>query len=265
MTERKENQADLARYQRQIIFEPLGLSGQRNLSAARALIVGVGGLGSWSADLLARAGVGFLRLVDDDLVDETNLHRQGLYDESDATAHRAKVTAAKRRIGQINRTVQVEAIVARADKDNIESLCEGIDLILDGTDNFTTRFLINDVSVKRRLPWVSAGVVTTEAQTMTFVPGRTGCLRCVLDTPPPPCSDPACRTAGALGPAVAAIAAIQAGEAIKILSGRVDQISPHLMKFDFWSNTVQRIDLAASGPNKDCSCCGHGQFEFMEP
>jgi len=140
-----------------------------------------------------------------------------------------------------------------------------VGLILDGTDNFATRYLINDYAVKSGRPWVFAGVVGTEAQTMTIVPGRTPCLRCVLDSPPPACADPSCRSAGVLGPAVAAVAALQAAEAMKILSGRIDEISPYLLKFDIWENRIQRIDVRAACGSVDCPCCKHRDFEFLEP
>lgn len=265
MTKREDDRSELARYQRQMAFEALGLAGQRSLMSGRVLIVGVGGLGSRTAELLARAGVGFLRLADDDAVDLTNLPRQALYDEEDAAAARPKVEAAARRIRQINSGTEVEPIAVRVDKDNIEALAEGTDLILDGTDNFATRYLINDVSVKTQRPWIFAGAVTTEAQTMTIVPSRTPCLRCVLDAPPPPCTDPTCRSAGVLGPTVSVIASFQAGEALKILAGKIDQISPYLLKFDLWTNTLQRIDVRAAARDTDCPCCKHGQFEFLEP
>jgi len=254
----------LARYHRQVVFGPFGLSGQRALGAGRALIVGVGGLGSWVAELLARAGVGALRLADDDTVELTNIHRQALYDESDARELAPKAVAAARHLKRINSETAVEPIVARVARDNIESLIEGVDVILDGTDNFAARFLINDVSVKTRTPWVFAGVVGAEAQTMTIVPGRTPCLRCVLDEPPSPCADPTCRNFGVLGPAVAAVAALEAQEAVKILAGKLGEISPYLMKFDVWTNTLQRVNVADKA-RADCPCCEHREFEHLEP
>jgi len=255
----------LDRYARQIVFREFGLTAQQALSAGRAVIIGVGGLGSWLAELLARAGVASLRLVDADKVDLTNIHRQGLYDESDARAGVEKVHAAAERLRSINGQVNVEPIVARADADNIERLVEDSDVILDGTDNFHTRYLINDVSVKTNLPWVFAGVMGCEAQTMTIVPGRTCCLRCLLDAPGPPCTDENCRSFGVLGPAVAAVAAVQACEAMKILAGKADRISRHLVKFDLWANTIQKIDLTNAGPLADCICCGQRIFEYLQP
>jgi len=252
------------RYARQAIFAGLGPAGQRRLRAGRALIVGVGGLGSWVAELLTRAGVGTLRLVDDDKVDLTNIHRQALYAEADARAGRPKVLAAADRLKQINADVAVDPIPHRLDKGNIAALAEGMDVIVDGTDNFASRFLMNDYAVKHGRPWVFAGVVGAEAQTMTVVPGRTPCLRCVKQSPPPPCADPSCRTQGVLGPAVAAVAAIEAAEVLKILAGRLDAVSPFLLKLDLWTNAVQRIETAPACAAVDCPCCKRKDFEFLD-
>lgn len=254
----------LDRYQRQTAFAPLGVKGQAALSAGRALVVGVGGLGTWTAELLARAGVGFLRLVDADKVDLTNIHRQGLYDEADAGAGAFKVHAAAARIKRINGTVAVETVAARLGADNIETLAGDVGVILDGTDNFQTRFVINDYAVKTARPWIFAGVVGAEAQTMTIVPGRTPCLRCIHESPAPLCVEPTCRGAGVLGAAVAAIAAIQAMEAIKVLSGRIETISPYLTKLDLWTNTIQRIDVSVAAANVACPCCKGRRFEFLQ-
>ncbi len=252
----------LLRYQRQMAYPPLALAGQRRLAAASALIVGVGGLGSWTAELLARAGVGRLRLVDDDRVALDNIHRQAFYTEADAADRTPKVAAAQRRIAAINGTVVVEAIASRMEAGNIAALAEGMDLILDGADNFAARFIINDFAVKHSRPWIFAGVVGAEAQTMTILPGRSACLRCVCEAPPPVCIDPSCRAAGVIGPAVAAIAAIEAAEAIKILSGNEGDASKHLLKFDLWTNQFQRLD--ASAPAAGCPCCGLRHFECLQ-
>ena len=255
---------DLTRFQRQMVFAPLGLQGQQALMSGRALIVGVGGLGSWCAELLARAGVGLLRLVDDDKVALDNLHRQALYGQADAEQSLPKVHAAAARLRRIAASIKVEPVVCRVSSDNIQALTREIDIILDGTDNFATRYLINDVAVRLNLPWVFAGVVGAEAQTMTILPGRTPCLRCVMDSPPPPCKDPSCRSFGVLGPAVAAIACVQAMEAIKILAGKTDEISPYLTKLDLWTNQWQQI-RAADQRRADCPCCAERIFEYLEP
>jgi len=257
-------QDNARRYDRQVIFEPLGLKGQQALRAGRALIVGVGGLGSWTAELLARAGVGKLRLVDDDKVDWTNLHRQTMYDEDDARAMRPKAQAAAEHLARINSSVSVEPIVERLTARNIADLAKDANVICDGTDNFAARFVINDYSVKFAVPWIFAGVVGAEAQIMSIVPGRGACLRCIFDAPPPPCMAPTCRGSGVLGPAVASVAAMQAAEAMKILAGRGDAVSGYLTKLDLWTNTVQRIDAASACKNVKCPCCKGRDFEFLE-
>ncbi len=254
----------MGRYDRQTAFEQLGPAGQRRLGQARALIVGLGGLGCTVAELLARGGVGALRLVDDDTVQLVNLHRQILYDEADAAAGAQKVAAAAARLAKINREVRLEPVVARFGPDNAPALARDVDVIIDGTDNFATRFVINDLAVRDGLPWVFAGALGAECQTMTIVPGRTPCLRCVYESPPPS-AELTCRTAGVIAPAVLAVAAVQAAEAMKILAGHVERASPFLLKFDFWANTVQRIDVAAACGDADCPCCKRRHFEFLCP
>jgi len=261
MTAMTESNDDMARYHRQMAFGELGLGGQRALGEASVLIVGVGGLGSWAADLLARAGVGRLVLADDDKVDLTNIHRQGLYDQSDAADRLPKVAAAAGRLAEINSEVQVHPHQVRLDAGNIAELARGAGLIIDGTDNFHARFIINDYCVKGSLPWIFAGVVGAEGQLMPVVPSRTACLRCVFDAPPPPCVDPTCRQAGVLGPAVATMAAMQTVEAIKILSGRLDAVCPCLVKIDLWTNEIQRI---RSAPAADCPCCQKRHFDHLD-
>jgi molybdopterin-synthase adenylyltransferase len=251
---------DMLRYQRQMTFGEIGLSGQRALRAGSALIVGVGGLGSWTAELLVRSGIGRLVIADDDKVDLTNIHRQSLYDQADAIEGSPKVQVAVRRLAEINSTVTVEAHQLRADAANITALARGTDLIIDGTDNFLTRFIINDYSVKYSLPWIFAGVVACEGQLMTVLPSKSACLRCIFDAPPPPCTDPTCRQSGVLGPAVATIASMQAVEAVKILTGNSDAVSPFLTKIDLWTNSIQRLGTERS---TQCPCCQGGHFDYL--
>ena len=253
------------RYGRKPVSAHLAPWAQRRLAEASALIVGVGGLGCMLSQLLARGGVGFLRLVDADVVSLGDLHRQTLYEEADAAAGTPKVIAAQRRMARINSEVRVEPVFSRLAPRTAEALAAGVDAILDGSDNFATRFLINDLAVRDGTPWVFAGVVGSEAQTMTIVPGQTPCLRCVFDEPPPPEEEAALRAAGVLGPAVAAIAALEAMEAIKILSGRPQCISPELLKLDVWTRTVQRINLAEACAGVDCPCCQRRRFDFLSP
>jgi adenylyltransferase/sulfurtransferase len=258
-----EKRSEMYRYERQVSFPPLGPDGQRRLSAGRVLVVGVGGLGSHVAELLARAGVGFLRIVDHDRVDETNLHRQSLYDEADAAAKRPKVQAAAAHLRRINSTVHVEAVAERLGAENVAEMGAGVDLIVDGTDNFPTRFIVNDFAVKAGVPWVFGGAVGAEGQVMTFLPPRRPCLRCVLDSPPPACVDPTCRASGVLGPVVAAIAAVQAAEAMKVLCGSPEAASPYLLKLDLWANTVQRLEAERSAVAVNCPCCVGRRFEYL--
>lgn len=256
---------DPARYARQVAFGALGEEGQRRLRLGRALIVGVGGLGSWTAEILARAGVGLLRLADDDVVERGNLHRQALYDEDDAAGARPKALAAAARLRKINADVRVEPAVERVDAGTIARLADGVGVILDGTDNFAARFLINDYAVKHNRPWVFTGVVGAEGQVMPILPGRTPCLRCLYDCPPSAHDELAPRALGVLGPAVAALAAAQAAEALKILAGRLDAVRSGLTKLDLWRNTSRRLDAGGAAGAADCVCCKQRRFEYLEP
>ena len=241
------------RYDRQIAYAPFGPAGQRALAAARVVIVGAGGLGSATAESLARAGVGRLRLIDDDRVAWDNLHRQHLYTEADAAAGK---------LATINRDVRVEPVETRLDAANVAALIDGADLVLDGMDNWASRFLLNDACVRGSRPWIYAGVVGAEAVTMTVVPGRTPCLRCLYDGPPPRCTEPTCRAVGVLGPAVHVIAGLQAVEALKLLTGHLDALRPTLLRVDLWTNYVRRLALAA--PAADCPCCVGRRFDFLD-
>ena len=255
---------DLSRYARQIILKPFGQVGQRRLVGSSALIVGVGGLGSRVAELLVRAGVGRIRLVDDDRVDLTNIHRQTLFTEKDASEHILKITAAANHLREINSDCAIETVFARIDRLTADRLTEGVDIIIDGTDNFPARFILNDCAIKKSKPWVFAGVLGTESQVMTIIPGRTPCLRCLLGSPPA-CSGQTCRQVGILGPVVAMVAAFEASEALKILSGNSDKAGQCLLAFDIWNNIAKQIDVSKLTKNADCPCCVHKRFEFIEP
>jgi molybdopterin/thiamine biosynthesis adenylyltransferase len=256
---RQPKPPDLSRYVRQMVFQPFGVEGQEALLQSSVLVVGIGGLGSWVAELLVRAGVGRIRLVDDDRVEIANIHRQSLYTEADAEARNFKVVAAARRLHQINSHTEVETVCSRLDKRTAEGLMQDMDVIADGTDNFESRFILNDCAVKLSKPWVFAGVLGAKAQVMTIVPGRTACLRCLMDAPPAPEDDPSHRPV--LGVAVAMTAAFEASEALKILSGRLDSVNPRLTVFDLWGNAVKQVDV--SPPRADCPCCIQKRFEFL--
>ena len=260
MTSQPENSQD--RYDRQTKFTPFGLDGQQAFAGASALVVGVGGLGSWVSVLLARAGVGRLRIVDDDHVELTNIHRQAMYDEKTSTERMVKVDAAAMRLGEINSDVCVEKYPVRLGADNINELADGMDMIVDGCDNFRTRFIINDYCVKTCMPWVFAGVVGAEAQVMSVLPGETMCLRCIYDSPLPPELEPSSVQMGVLGPAVAAIAGIEAVEAMKILSGRKADVRRELWKLDMWSNSIQTMASTKSCAH-GCPCCDDRYFEYL--
>jgi molybdopterin-synthase adenylyltransferase len=254
---------DLSRYARQMRYAPLGEAGQRRLAASRALICGCGALGSLLANTLVRAGVGRVRLVDRDFVELSNLHRQTLFDEDDVAAGLPKAVAAAEKLRRINSTVEIEPIVAHVGPENVESLCQGIDAIVDGTDNFETRYLLNDAAVQLGLPWVYGGCIGAEGQTLTIVPGETSCLRCLLPECPPPGTTPTCDTAGVLAPIVGVIASIQAQEAIKLLSGNRAAISRKLTVIDLWQNRFLQLDVHDLREQSDCPCCKQRQFTWL--
>lgn len=250
------------RYSRQILFREIGREGQERLLASRVLIVGCGALGASHAEMLSRAGVGNLRIVDRDFVEFTNLQRQTLFSESDAAARLPKAIAAKRRIAEINSEIDVEAIVADVNNSNVESLIEGCDIVLDGTDNFQVRYLVNDACVKHAKPWIYGAAVSSYGTTMTIRPGETPCLRCVFEEMPDAGSAPTCDTAGVIMPIIASISAIQVAEAVKLLVGDTASLHRSLVQIDLWANDWQKIKLA--GPNEDCICCGQKRFEFLD-
>jgi len=262
MTEKPKTNLD--RYARQVRFAPLGEEGQRRMLASRVLLCGCGALGSVIANTLVRGGVGKLRLVDRDFVELNNLQRQVLFDEADVAAQTPKAIAAAEKLRRINSTVEIEPIVADVDPSNIVGLCDGVDLILDGTDNFETRFLLNDVSQKLGIPWVYGGCIGAEGQTMTIVPGETACFRCVMTEPPPPGTSPTCDTAGITAPIINVIASIQAMEGMKIIAGKRDAIRRTLLVFDLWDNAVREIKLDGLRESGDCPTCGHREYPWLE-
>jgi adenylyltransferase/sulfurtransferase len=254
----------LDRYARQIRFAPLGEDGQRKLLASKVLIVGCGALGSVLANTLARAGVGMLRIVDRDFVELNNLQRQVLFDERDVAEQIPRAVAAAEKLRTANSQIEVEPIVADVVPDNILALCEGVDCLVDGTDNFETRFLVNDAALKLGIPWVYGGCIGAEGQTMTILPGETPCLRCVMAEPPPPGTSPTCDTAGITAPIINVIASMQAMEAIKILSGHREAVQRSLVVFDLWDNTIRQIKLAGLRETSECPTCVGRIFDWLE-
>src|SRR5277367_2148764 len=254
----------LDRYSRQIRFPQLGEEGQRALLKSRVALCGCGALGTVLANHLARAGVGFIRIVDRDYIETHNLQRQVLFDEQDVADNLPKAEAAARKLRQINSTIEIEPVVTDIDHTNILELVGDADLILDGTDNFETRYLINDAAVKLGKPWIFGGVIGSEGQTMTIVPGKTPCIRCLIETAPPPGMTPTCETAGVLGPAVAVIASFEAVEAIKVLSGAWDALNDHLIMVDVWDWTFRQLKVAGLVGKVDCPCCVQKKFEWLD-
>ena len=252
------------RYSRQERFAAIGKDGQEKLRNSHVLVCGCGALGSVIANSLVRAGVGRLRIVDRDFLEMNNLQRQVLYDESDVRSGLPKAIVAKDKLERINSDVEIEAIVTDIDHTNIESLMEGVDVVLDGTDNFETRFLINDAAVKNGIPWIYGGCIGAEGQTMTVLPGVTPCLRCLLQEMPPPGSSPTCDTAGILGPIINVIASVEVAEAIKILTDNVKSTSRALGVFDLWENRVRHVGIDALFTGFDSCLCQGKQFPWLD-
>jgi len=250
------------RYHRQTLLPQIGPAGQARLAAAQVTLIGCGALGTVAAELLARAGVGHLKLIDRDLVELTNLQRQTLYDESDAAASTPKSVAAARRLSQINSAIAIEPIVADVHSGNIEPLThDHTDLLIDGTDNADTRYLINDLAIQRGKPWIYGAAVGVEGRAMRIMPGVTPCLRCVFPDPPAAGELPTCDTIGVLGPATAVIGALQANLAIqqlvdpKTAANMLTSINLATMRF----HSVDMTDAR----RPDCPACGQRQFEFL--
>jgi adenylyltransferase/sulfurtransferase len=248
----------LERYSRQIRFSGIGEAGQQRLLDARVAVVGCGALGSFQAGALARAGIGFLRIIDRDYVELSNLQRQWLFDQCDVEQGLPKAIAAARKIAAINSDIEAEPAVADLTPSNIDDLLGDVNLILDGTDNFETRYLINDYAVSRSLPWIYGAAVGSYGITMPVVPGTTACLRCIYPDPPSG-AQPTCETAGVLGSITALIASLQVIEALKVLCG-VD-VSRKITTVDVWSGDVRQV--AQPSPDERCLACGRREFSYL--
>jgi molybdopterin-synthase adenylyltransferase len=247
------------RYSRQLLFQGIGTEGQEKLASARMIIVGCGATGSVSASLLARSGVGTLRILDRDYVEPSNLQRQALFDEDDARESMPKAIAAARQIARFNSGIAVEPHVADLIPANADSLLAGTDLILDGTDNFETRYLVNDYAIKNRVPWIYAAAVGSYAVTMNILPGETACLACVFPESPRGRVE-TCETAGILNSAVNLVASIAVTEALKYLVGARSKMRRTLLSWDVWTN--ERAELGASHPRSGCRACA-GEFVHL--
>ena len=252
------------KYSRHILFAGLGEAGQEKLLASSAVLVGCGALGTSVANLLVRAGVGRLRIVDRDFVEPSNLQRQTLFEESDAREALPKSVAAERRLRAINSDVRVEGIVSDVTSENARELLSGFPLILDGTDNFETRLLLNDAAILLGVPWIYAAVVGSYGVTMTIRPGQTACLACLLEgdeKSAAPGAEATCDTVGVLNAAVGAIASIEAAEAMKFLAGKPETMNDRLVACDLWAGRFQSIRVAR---NPACRACGRGEFKYLK-
>jgi molybdopterin-synthase adenylyltransferase len=251
------------KYSRQILFSGIGADGQQRLMAASAVLVGCGALGTVAANLLVRAGLGRLRIVDRDFVELSNLQRQTLFEEADARESLPKAVAAERWLRSINSDVRVEAIVADLVQENAQELLGGFDLIIDGTDNFETRLLLNDAAISLNSPWIYAAAVGSYGVTLTIKPGRTACLACLLESRGKPFvlgAEDTCDTAGILNAAAALIASIEAAEAIKLLIGKPETSHGRLVSCDVWTGKFQSIRISR---NPDCRACARQDFTYL--
>jgi molybdopterin/thiamine biosynthesis adenylyltransferase len=249
------------RYSRQILFPGIGERGQEALLGARVALVGCGALGSFHAAALARAGVGSMVIIDRDYVEPSNLQRQWLFEESDAADALPKAAAAERRLALINSSIHVRGVVADLTASNAEQLLGRVDLILDGTDNFDTRYLINDFSVSHSIPWVYGAAVGSYGLAMPVVPGRTPCLRCVYPNPPQS-AQPTCETAGVVNVIASLVASYQVADALKILCGQADRVEARITTVDVWQGGTRQI--AAPPRDPECPACGRRQFPYLE-
>ncbi|MFK7820612.1 MAG: ThiF family adenylyltransferase [Planctomycetaceae bacterium] len=252
------------RYQKQILFSGIGEEGQAALTKSRVLICGCGALGSVLAETLTRSGVGFIRIVDRDFVELSNLQRQVLFDENDVANRTPKAIAAENRLREINSEIEIEGVVADVSFNNIAELASGVDLILDGTDNFEVRFLINDFSLESGIPWIYTGCVGSHGQTMSIFPNETACLRCLIDNVPEPGSMETCDTAGVLATAINVIASLEATDALKILSGNKAAVKPVLKVVDVWDGSMRNMNAGTLRETANCPACVNGERLWLE-
>jgi len=290
--EHPTSNTDLARYHRQMLLPGFGEEGQKKLLGATALVVGCGALGTVIANMLARAGVGHLIIVDRDFIEITNLQRQVLFDENDVKNAIPKAEAAKAKIATINSQVKVSAVVDDVNHTNLEWLAgvkpdgsvaadspagKKVDILVDGVDNFETRYLANDCAVKHGIPYVYGGAVGTVGASYPILPHTPGndsaweqagkatpCLRCIFEQAPPPGLNPTCDTAGVIGPAVSIVANYEVLETLKILTGNLDAVNPTMLTLDLWANTTRHFKVARAYDVGDCQCCKHRNFEFLD-
>ncbi len=248
------------RYSRQILFREIGSEGQARLAQAKVAVVGCGATGSSLASLLARAGVGSLRIIDRDYVEPSNLQRQTLFDEADASESLPKAVAAARKIATFNSDVHAEGVVADLTPANVTELLSGVHLIMDGTDNFETRYLINDFAVSARIPWIYTAAVGSYGVAMNILPGETSCLACIFPESPNGMVE-TCDTSGILNSAVNLMASVSATEGIKLIVGAAAKLRRTLLSWDVWTN--QHAEISASRPREGCRCCDRREFPHL--
>ena len=252
----------LSRYHRQMILPQIGPEGQKKISASSVAVVGLGALGSVSANLLARAGVGRLLLIDRDFLELNNLQRQVLFDEEDLRENLPKAVAAQRKLKKINSEIEIEAEPSDLNPETIAELLEGMNLVVDGTDNFETRFLLNDFSLREKIPWIYGVAVATEGLAYVILPGEGPCLRCLFEEAPRPGTFQTCDTAGILAPAAHWVASFQAVEALKILTGGREAVDRRLWKADLWKKEFKAIDVS-DFQKKRCSGCKTQDYPYL--
>ncbi len=270
---------DLARYHRQMLLPGFGEAGQRRLLGSTVMVLGCGALGSIAADLLARAGVGHLVIVDRDFIELTNLQRQVLFDERDVAEAIPKAEAARRKIARINSQVKVTAVVDDINHTNIERYAEGVDVLVDGLDNLETRYLANDLAVKSARPYVYGAAVGTVGMALAMLPHAGGgaeweegeggslatpCFRCLFEEGPPPGTTPTCDTVGVVSAAVGMVANFQVAETLKILTGNFARVSRTLLNLDLWANSILQLKVANAYDQGDCPCCKHRKFDYLD-
>jgi len=251
---------NLERYIRQITFEELGKQGQEKLLSSKVLLVGAGALGSAIAMSIVRSGIGNLIIVDQDIPEPVNLHRQFLYDEDDIKEKIPKAIIASRKLSKMNSQCKIQPVVAELRPENIEKIATGVELIIDGTDNLQTRYLLNDFAVKNNIPWIYGAVIGASGMMMSIIPGKTACLRCVFPDPPPAGQLPSCETEGVLNPAPMLIASLEVIEAMKIIIGS-DKVQTGLTNIDLWQHTFSTLETKR---NPHCPACAQKKYEFLE-
>lgn len=252
-----------SRYARQIRYAPIGASGQHLINESSAAVVGMGALGSVIASHLVRSGVGRVRIIDRDIVEWSNLQRQMLYTEKDVQELLPKAEAAAAHLREMNSSVLLEPFVADVTPLNAEQLLSDVQLIIDGTDNFSIRYLLNDISIKHNIPWIYGGAVGASGMTMTIEPGNTACYRCLFPEPPAPGTTDTCETAGVISPIIDIIASVQASEAIKLLSGNKQALHRTLFQVDLWNHAWMPVGLS-NARRSDCPTCGQHRFPFLD-